>query len=55
MPTVQIPYDLTIALARKDTKETEEIAQVNSSVMIEGTIATCFVLSTLWLWPCCIA
>ena len=36
-------------------EETEEIAQVKSGLMIEGTIATCFDLfwhtSTLWSLP----
>ena len=33
MPPVKIPWDLTIALAKKDMEETEEVAQVKSSVM----------------------
>ena len=40
MPPVKISQDLTIALAKKDMEETEETAQVKSSLMIEGTIAT---------------
>ena len=42
MPPVKIPWDLTIALAKKDMEETEEVAQVKSSLMkvLEGIITT---------------
>ena len=40
MPHVRIPKDLTIALAKKDMKETEETAQVKSKRCNEGINAT---------------
>ena len=50
MPHASIPWDLTLALAIVDIKETEETAQVKSKTSNEGIIATdadSFILNVL--------
>ena len=53
MPHVPIPWDLTFALAKKEWKETEETAQVNSSlikVLSRPRMLTVLFITHLMLW-----